>query len=303
MKSEIIKSESSLKRYRTLAFALSFVFTGLGQIYNGDLSRGIVFFIVRILSLLFIPVYLIIQKDFSVLFVLTAAGLHILVWLISPIEAMQSAKGQNAYNLKKYNSVSFYLLYTFVNSVLVILSVFLMTSFFSIEKIETDNMNPALLKNDYILVNKYAAGHIDIGNIILFSSKNGIIEGRIIGRDGDTVSKKQNYFYINDGALSYNIFSKSELTAMGLTNSEDLFFEVNGKRRYPVKLKPGKDKNAPFIKPVTLGSNELFIAFDNRSKDDSFEVIKTDSVIGRAEGIIYSKNISRIFNRLFLAVE
>ena len=171
MKSAIIKSESSLKRYPVLAFALSFIFTGLGQIYNGDFSKGIVFFILRILSIVFIPLYVILQNNFSIIFVLAAVAVHLFVWLISSVEAMYSTKGKHAYNLKKYNTILFYIFYGIINSVLVVFSIFLIISLFSIYKIQTDDMNPILIKNDYILINKYAVKNTGAGDIIFFSLK------------------------------------------------------------------------------------------------------------------------------------
>jgi signal peptidase I len=300
MKSAIIKSESELIRYPVLAFALSFIFTGLGQIYNGDFSKGIVFFILRILSIIFIPLYVILQNNFSIIFILSAVAVHLFVWLISSVEAMYSTKGKYAYNLKKYNTILFYIFYGIINTVFVIFSFFLIISLFSIKKIQTDDMNPLLLKNDYILINKYASKNAGVGEIIFFSSKSDLIAGRIIAGDADMISKKGNNYYINDSALSYSIISKLELEKMGLSNSEDLFLEINGEKKYPVKLKSGKNKGTRTIESIALGKGEFLIAFDNRSKNDFHEAVSLNSVVGRVEGIIFSKELKRIFNTMYL---
>jgi signal peptidase I len=300
MKSAIIKSESELKRYPVLAFALSFIFTGLGQIYNGDFSKGIVFFILRILSIVFIPLYVILQNNFSIIFILSAVGIHLFVWLISSVEAIYSTKGKYAYNLKKYNTILFYIFYGIINAALVLFSIFLIISLFSIKKIQTDDMNPVLLKNDYILINKYALKDAGVGDVIFFSSKSDLIAGRIIAGDTDMISKKGNNYYINDAALSYSIISKPELDKMGLSNSEDLFFEINGEKKYPVKLKSGKNKDTHVIESIALGKGEFLIAFDNRSKNDLHEAVSLNSVVGRVEGIIFSKDLKRIFNMIYL---
>jgi signal peptidase I len=300
MKSVIIKSESKLKRYPVLAFTLSFVFTGLGQIYNGDFSKGIVFFILRILSISFIPLYVILQNSFSIMFALAAMAIHVLVWLISSAEAVYSTKGKHAYNLKKYNTILFYFFYGIVNSVFIIFSILLATSLLSIKEIQTNNMNPVLLKNDYILINKYAVKNAGVGDIIFFSSNNNFSAGRIIAGDADMIKKKGNNYFINDTALTYTIISKPELDKMGLANSEDLFFEINGEKKYPVKLKSGNSKDARASELITLAKGEFLITFDNRSKNDSYEAITLGSVIGRVEGIVYSKEHKRIFNMMYL---
>ncbi len=300
MKSAIIKSESELKRYPVLAFALSFIFTGLGQIYNGDFSKGIVFFILRILSIVFIPLYVILQNNFSIIFILSAVVVHLFVWLISSAEAMYSTKGKYAYNLKKYNTILFYIFYGIINAVLVIFSIFLIISLFSIKKIQTDDMNPVFLKNDYILINKYSLKNTGVGDIIFFSSKSDLIAGRIIAGDADMISKKGNNYYINDTALSYSIISKPELDKMGLSNSEDLFFEINGEKKYPVKIKSGKNKDTHTKTSIAIGKDEFLIAYDNRSNNDSYEVVKVKSIVGRVEGIIFSSEFKRVFNMIYL---
>jgi signal peptidase I len=300
MKSAIIKSESFLKRYPLLAFILSFIFTGLGQIYNGDFSKGVVFFIFRILSLIFIPLYVIFQNNFSIIFVLATSAFHVIVWLVSSVEAAYSAKGKHAYNLKNYNMIVFYFFYIIINSVLIIFSGFLLISVFSIEKIQTDDMNPLLIKNDYILVNKYAVNNIDIGDIIYFPSKNIFAAGRIISGDADMISKKGNNYYINDTVLSYTIISQPELEKMGIRNSEDLFFEINGEKKYPVKIKSARNKNPHTVEQIALSKGEFLIAFDNRSKSDFHEAVSINSIIGRVEGIVYNKEPKRIFNTIYL---
>jgi signal peptidase I len=302
MKSSIIKSESSLKRYPVLAFILSFLFTGLGQIYNGDFSKGIALFILRILSLIFIPLFVILQSNFSIIFVLAASAFQIFVWFFSSVEAACLTKGKHAFNLKKYNTILFYFFYIIINSILLIFSIFLIISVFSIKKIQTDDMNPVLLKNDYILINKYIVNNIGVGDIIYFTSKNNIIAGRIIAGDADIISKKGNNYYINDAVLSYSIISKPELEKMGLRNSEDLFFEINGEKKYPVKIKSDKNKNLHTFEQISISKGEYLIAFDNRVKNDFYEIVNLNSIQGKIEGIIFSKELTRIFNIIYLHV-
>ena len=90
---------------------------------------------------------------------------------------------------------------------------------------------------------------------------------------------------------------------MGLWNSEDLFFEINGEKKYPVKFKPGKNKASRAIESIALGKGEFLIAFDNRSKNDFHEAVSLNSVVGRVEGIIFSKELKRIFNTIYLQVQ
>ena len=303
MKSEIISSQSPLRRYPILAFALSFIFTGLGQVYNGHFSKGFVFLIFRVLSLLVLPFYVIIYAyHVSVLFLSIIVIVQFIIWILSPVEAAYSARSQNTFNLKNFNSIFIYFIYGLISSGLLIFSVLLIISFFSIETVSTENMNPALLKNEYVVVNKYSGKNVGVGDAVIFVSKNGKAAGRIIAKDGDLVSKKGGY-YINNTALPRTIISKIDLEKNGIDNSEDLFFELNGERKYPVKMKQDKSKNASVLKPVLLGNDEYLIAFDNRSTNDSFEIVKQSAITGKIEGILFSKKIRRIFNKLYLKAE
>jgi signal peptidase I len=300
MKSSIITSESPLKRYPLLAFVLSFLFSGLGQIYCGDFSKGIVYFILRNFSLIFIPLYVIIQNNFSIIFAIAALSIHILVWFISSAGAARSASGKNAYNLKKYNSILFYFFYIMISSMFLILSAILVISVFSVNKIQTDDMNPLLLKNDYVLINKYAVDNLGIGDMVLYASRNELIAGRVIAVDPDMIGRKGNDYYINDTVLPHGIISKPELEKMGIKNSEDLFFEINGEKKYPVKIKSVKNKNVPAIGPFTINRGELFVAFDNRVSRDFYEIINRNSILGRIDGIVFSKEPERIFKIISL---
>ena len=144
MKSGIIISETGLNRYPWLAFTLSFFFTGLGQVYNGDLAKGIVFFLLRIFTFVF-PVAVIILRNYDsyISFFGAAAVINILIWILSPVEAMYTARGLDVINLKKYNSLIFYIPYCVINTSLILSSLFFVSLFASIEQISNDDMNPS----------------------------------------------------------------------------------------------------------------------------------------------------------------
>jgi signal peptidase I len=302
MKTEIIKSESRLKRYKSISFMLSFFFTGLGQVYNGCLSRAVVFTSLRFFSLIIISLFSLTRgSDFSVLLFILPSAFSILIWLISLLEAVCSSSGKIAYNKKKSNSILFYMIYALITSALLAVSVIFVFSFFSIEKIVGDDMNPVLMKNEYILINKYSVKDITAGDVIFFTLNN-TSPARVIAKVGNTVRKKNNNIYINDTSLTYSIIPKTDLEKMEIGNSEDLFYEINWERKYPVILEKKDRKDLP-EKPVLLDSGKYYITFDNRSKNNSFYVIGSDTVTGRVEGIIFSRQIKRIFNKMYLQVE
>jgi signal peptidase I len=305
MKSTIIKSENPSDRNRGIAFLLSFLFTGLGQIYNGNFSKGMIFFIFRILTLLIIPFYAILYKDnFSVLFFLTAIGLHVLTWLICSFESLFTVKSNLSYNLRKYNNIIIYLIYIIVTSGLLFLSFFIICFFFLIDKVQSDMMHPSIIKNDYILINKYSVKEANIGDIVSFISdeKDKMLIGRILARPGDLIKQEKNDIFINDSPLIRGIFSEEELKKTGIKNEENLFYEINNNKKYPVIIKPN-DNIKSKSKPVSVKDNELFITYDNRNADSEYFLIDKNKLTGIVHGILYSKNINRIFNKPYILVK
>lgn len=68
-----------------LAAVLSFFFTGLGQIYNGDIGKGIVLIIIQIINIL-------------LMFVLVGLITYPIVWIYGIWDAYNTAKNINAEN-------------------------------------------------------------------------------------------------------------------------------------------------------------------------------------------------------------
>ena len=65
-----------------LAAVLSFFFTGLGQIYNGDIGKGIVLIIIQIINVL-------------LMFVIIGFLTYIIVWIYGIWDAYKTAKNIN----------------------------------------------------------------------------------------------------------------------------------------------------------------------------------------------------------------
>ena len=184
---------------------------------------------------LIIPFYLMLYKNnFSILFFLIAIGLHILIWFITPIESLFYAKSNISYNLRKYNNCIFYFIYAALTAALLFLSFYLIKLFFSIEEVQISNMNPSLVKNDFILINKYSLKDAETGDIIRFqlNESDRIFFGRIIALAGDSIRSENNELLINDIPLMHGIIPDVELKKTGIKNQEDLFYEVNNKRKY-----------------------------------------------------------------------
>ncbi len=302
MKNDIIKSERDMQRYPKHAFVLSFFFTGLGQIYNGDLSKGIVFYALRVLTLLIIPISTILKSiDSYISFFVFAIVLHIVFWLLSPLEAIYGAEGKDAVNLKRYNSLLFYSIYGVLSTGILICSFLFVSLFISTETIGTNRMNPTILDEECILINRYAINNLDIGDVVVYTDKGVNNISRIIAKEGDTLRYENNAYHINDTQLQLGILTGIEQERMGLENSEDLFYEVNGRRKYPVRVSMIKSPDVPKKSTIiSVEQNMLLLSIDDRTKDNPYFIIDRSQVNGKVEGILYSSKFTRLLLQPYL---
>ncbi len=296
MSNRIIRSGALFQRSSFIAFLLSLLFTGLGQLYNGELSKGMTFFIMRILSLLLIPFFVLIgERNSYILIFAVLAVFHILIWLVAAVEALFSARRKRSFTLKAYNSVFAYCAYGFVSSLLLIITVIHASLFFVIVRMNSNRMVPTIVRGEYVLINKYMAGGTGLGDAVLYDDGDESRFGRIIAEQNDTFIYKNGLFEVNRMDLPIGVFSDRELDRMGLENREDIFFENNDKRRYPIKyLFPAKSSLKKKYSQMRIGKDKLLVAIDNRREKEVYRIVDKKSIIGRVEGIIIGNTIKRM---------
>ena len=78
------KNQTPIKN-EGLAAVLSFFFTGLGQIYNGDIGKGIALIIIQIINIV-------------LMFIIVGFITYIIVWIYGIWDAYNTAKNINAEN-------------------------------------------------------------------------------------------------------------------------------------------------------------------------------------------------------------
>lgn len=291
MKESIITSQRESGRNINHAFILSLLFTGLGQLYNDEAAKGFIFFFLRLLCILLMPLYAIINTGVSVTFILAINLLNIIIWIYSAIDARLSAKEISSFNIKIYNSVWAYTLFAVLTSAILIMSISTLPSFYGIIHVPDNAMNPSLSAGEFVLVNKYA--NPEAGDVIIYNNRF----SRILAKHGDTAAIFDNKFYINGKELTLTVLSEAEIRGMDIPNSEDLFFEINGSVKYPIKLKlDTATKKKPLKTDIIIKENMLLASPDNRKNE--YELIDKKDVAGKAEGIIFSGNIMRITQKL-----
>lgn len=314
MKTGTIKSEIDLKRSPYLALVLSIFFTGLGQIYNGDIFIGIIFFLLKILSIILPFVFIILKGNEYIIYNIALAVLFFfLIWVISSFEAVYTAKKNISFNLKKYNNIYFYITFGFLNAGLFIGVLFLMNVLFTVEKISNNYMEPTFLKGEYVIVNKYSIKDIDIGDVIFYKDKETEKVSRIIAKERETFRYENNIFFINDSKLPLGILENYMIENLNIKNSADVFYEENGKKKYMIKvpisdsrleIKKGKKKIPAQLmsRPILIKSNMVLLSNDNRTTGNPNQLINTKNLRGKVEGILVSSKFSRILLRPFITM-
>jgi signal peptidase I len=157
MKSALIHSGSPWKRNAPAAFLLSLFFPGLGQVYNGEFSRGAAFQGGIALLVFTIPFYAARfparnHLAFFVAMILSA----LLLWIASPVEAFAYAWRSTGASRKRYNTVPAYLEYMAVSLCVTALLCFVTAAFFTAAKVPDGRMAPALLSGERVLVDTFS---------------------------------------------------------------------------------------------------------------------------------------------------
>lgn len=275
----LIQNNNLKTRKPGVALILSLLFPGLGQIYNGQIGKALIFLIL----MLFVPIIL------AFVFVILSFPLNLIIPLIlflvlliyivgdAYVNARRLGEG---YQLKFCNKWYFYLIY-----VILVLFVgsgdFVEKNICAIYSIPSKAMKPTLLPGDQIIVNMLIY-EIRIpfikpqqtpnrGDVIIFKypvdeSKDNI--RRVVGIEGDLVEIRDKQVYLNgepwDDPFGVhrdpNIFSRSDLP-------RDNFG------------------------PVTIPEDSLFVMGDNRdgSLDSRFwGFVGLEKVKGRAKNIYFS---------------
>ena len=269
-----------------IAFLLSLLLPGLGQVYNGQPKKAIVFFGL----LLFFPFVFGLTRGtttmyglFSLFFIEIALRIYII------IDGVKNAKRQKEYILKPYNTWYYHLLIAV--GMIAILMVYDMSAILGTQtfRIPTTSNNPTFQLGDWLVADMraYKTREPSYGDIVVFSSQNGqIYTFRVVGRPNDNIELIDNIVSIN-GKPSKATFIKET------TNDEMPVIEIeeelpNGHKHLIYKYKVPYDSTKTNIKNVLVPSDGYYLLGDNpdNAMDSRYEgFISKDRIKGR---IIYS---------------
>ncbi len=300
-KGKIIKSVKTGRRNPATAFFISLAVTGLGQLYNGRYSAGLAFLLLRAVSEFIVPAYIHTRPGNSYIYFFTGTVLfNLFVWIASPLEALYFSLRNREVELKKWNSVPAYTAFALLNISLLTAGAAVNTAFFSIREVPREKSSLIFTPGDYLLVKKYTSSDPEKGEYIIYRDDDRLKTSRITGVRGDTVEISRRSLILNSVPLRIGIPEEKLLSGRGITGLEDLYFETIGSLTYPVRIdfSGGKDKTG--VKRIKPAEGEVLVTDDNRKTEDFFRLIKREQIIGRIEGVIFSKKPGHLFLKSFV---
>jgi signal peptidase I len=282
------------KRRPWLAALLSLLAPGLGQLYNGQWAKAILYPLVYngvILAMgSFLPV--------------TYAGLFFwayivgMLYLAQVVDACLSARNRSTYPLRRYNRIIVYIAFFVLAWGLYSAARHFMRTFgYEMYKIPTGSMESTLEPGDYLTARKGRLGPIGRSELIILRSPydGKILVGRCVAIGMDTVEMRHKQLWINGKTMvepfAKNI-DKSEIPAPPevLWGASPQGSWTHGKF---TKDYWARDNFGPVVVPV----GHLFMLGDNR--DNSFDSrfwgpLDQAAVIGKPLYVYFSKDPKRI---------
>jgi signal peptidase I len=260
-----------------LAGIFSFVVPGLGQLYNSEAIKGIVFYLLIFICNFIFLFYLgrfsdnpeILTRPLA-LYLLLVNCIMVLLYLITIIDAIRSAiKARKGRKIEFYNRWSVYtsILIVFCAHIFLVPNEDIVKMF----KIPSGSMKPTVEIGDHLMCDRmyYRSHNPQRGDVIIFQNtkdENKDYLKRIVGLPGDTIELRQNTLFVNGEAV----------------DEPYAVYNGNGNRSWSIPRNYG---------PYFISENEYFVMGDNRdnSRDSRhFDTVKREKILGKAIFVYFS---------------
>lgn len=289
MADRIIRTIKTGARRPGRSLLLSLFFTGLGQMYNGELARGAVFCLMRVVALAVLPLSVVERPaapSAAAALVLAAAVLALTA--ASPAEAFIRARRHPDLPVRAYGKPGWYCVFGAGCALLTASAAVLVCVFFSVSPIEGAAAGPLLDDGDVVLVCRYNPEKIGRGELALVNGA----PVRVIALGGDAVKYDGNVFFVNGRSLPLG-FLNDRAIARFTADRGDVLSEAGDMGKYPVRFRRSPDITLDGLEPK-VRAGHLLVASDTRLAKNFARVAPLGSVEGRVTGVLFSKRLSKI---------
>lgn len=262
---------TSQKRSPVVAVVLSIFMPGLGQMYNGQLQKGVIYILIGYLPIIFlIFTHSHLLSNFSGMMVFLLIG--ILWWIFIISDALYIAIKRKEIIQKFYNKFGFYVLFSALSILSIIMQYGIEKQFIGqLYHVTTRSMEPSLLSGDYVYIDKMydETTRPQRNDVIAFKyPKNPslYLVGRIIATEADSIEIMERKIFLN--SLTYN----------------------DSYGHYMTERTDGLLDNMKLIK---IQNGSVFVMGDNRDASLDSRVwgpINTNDIVGKMFYVVWRKN-------------
>lgn len=281
------------KRDFKKAMLLSLVMPGLGQVYNGEVSKGISLFLIFAFSIPCFSWLALHGPNFSLwMLILLGVFFALSVYALSCIDAVKQAKViSESYRLGHYNKSYVYLSMLFFGYFFVLnqLVTYTKTNLVQLYHVPSVSMSPSLEKGDFFFVDKDVNSpgskrkikRGDIATFVYPNDRTTIYVKRIIGLPGDKIEMTGTDVKVNGQSLVQG--SSINKADYRLVHEKAESGEV-----YDVYW---KTNSQGYQLSLTVPDGQVFVLGDNRDQaydSRNFGTLPLTDIIGVAKQVWFS---------------
>ena len=278
-----------------VAFLLSLFTPGLGQIYNGQPKKGIIFFVLLLsIPLVFGLMRLTTYFYGFVILIFIYAAIHI--YLI--VDAVIQARRKKDYQLKIYNA--WYNLLIVAMGMLTVLWFYDVSSILGTQifKVPTKSHLPTIQVGDWVVADMqvYNDEKLDYGHIVVFQRPNGKTWNfRVVGLPDDKLALVDNVVTINGTPSKYTLISETFSDEIPVIELEEEL--PNGHRHRIYKNKQLNKSTKTSLKDIIVPPDTYYLLGDNRddAKDSRYiGTVSRNEILGRVIYSLWGYSVNRL---------